>query len=128
MNKSSNKITGKLGEETACSFLEKLGWKILEKNYRYSRFAEIDIIAKDNDTIVFVEVKTRTTTNYGHPFEAVNRSKLLNIFKAGLAYLQTTKEPYRRYRIDIISVLGKCNQGSNENAPKIEHLKDISLN
>ena len=122
--KSSNKETGRLGEETACRFLENLGWKILEKNFHYSRFAEIDIIAKDKDTIVFVEVKTRTTTNYGHPFEAVNHSKLLNIFKAGLAYLKTTKEPYRRYRIDIISVLGKT---GSEN-PKIEHLKDISLN
>lgn len=128
MNKNSNKILGKLGEELACSFLEKQGWKILEKNFHYSRFAEIDIVAKDNDTIVFVEVKTRSTKDFGHPFEAVNRNKLLNIFKAGLAYLQKTKEPYRRYRIDIISVLGKCSPDSTKNAPKIEHLKDISLN
>lgn len=120
-DKRSNKITGKYGEEQACRFLENLGYKILEKNYRYSRLAEIDIIAKDHDTIVFAEVKTRTTLTCGHPFEAVNRNKLLNIFKAGLAYLKSSKEHYKRYRIDIISVLGTEN-------PKIEHLKDVSLN
>lgn len=119
-----NKIVGRLGEEIACRFLENLGWQILDKNYHYSRLAEIDIVAKDNDTIVFVEVKTRTTTNFGHPFEAINHTKLMNIFKAGLAYLKQTKEPYRRYRIDIISVLGRLEKES----PKIEHLKDISLN
>lgn len=120
-SKSSNKIIGKLGEEHAQKFLKKMGWKILETNYRYSRFAEIDIIAKDKDIIVFVEVKTRSTTNFGHPFEAISKSKLQNIFKAGLAYLQTTKETYKSYRIDVVSVIGKEN-------PKVEHLKNISMN
>ena len=119
--KSLNKITGKFGEEQAQKFLKKMGWKILETNFYHSRFAEIDIIAKDNDTIVFVEVKTRSTVNFGHPFESITKSKLQNIFKAGLAYLQTTNEPYKSYRIDVISVIGKEN-------PKIEHLKNISMN
>lgn len=119
--KSSNKIIGQFGEEHAQKFLKKMGWKILATNYHYSRFAEIDIIAKDKDVIVFVEVKTRSTTAFGHPFEAVSKSKLQNIFKAGLAYLQTTKESYKSYRIDIISVIGKEN-------PKVEHLKNISMN
>lgn len=119
--KSSNKIIGQFGEEHAQNFLKKMGWKILATNYHYSRFAEIDIIAKDKDVIVFVEVKTRSTTAFGHPFEAVSKSKLQNIFKAGLAYLQTTKESYKSYRIDIISVIGKEN-------PKVEHLKNISMN
>lgn len=120
-SKSSNKIIGRLGEEHAQKFLKKMGWKILETNYRYSRFAEIDIIAKDKDIIVFVEVKTRSTTNFGHPFEAISKSKLQNIFKAGLVYLQTTKETYKSYRIDVVSVIGKEN-------PKVEHLKNISMN
>lgn len=120
-SKSSNKIIGRLGEERAQKFLKKMGWKILETNYRYSRFAEIDIIAKDKDIIVFIEVKTRSTTNFGHPFEAISKSKLQNIFKAGLAYLQTTKETYKSYRIDVVSVIGKEN-------PKVEHLKNISIN
>lgn len=119
--KNYNKIVGEKGEEIACNYLKNLGWTILERNFRYSRISEIDIIAKDNDTIVFVEVKTRTSASFGHPFEAINKNKLLNIFKAGLSYLQKTKEHYKRYRIDIISVLGK-------HKPEIEHLKNISLN
>lgn len=124
INKKSNKQTGKYGEETAAKFLQKAGFKILERNYRYSRLCEIDIIAKDKDTIVFAEVKTRTSTAYGHPFEAISKSKLLNIFKAGLFYLQNTQEHYKNYRIDIISVIGNI----NDKNPKIEHLKNISLN
>ena len=119
--KSENKVIGKLGEDEACIYLERLGWKILERNYRYSRYSEIDIIAKDDHTLVFVEVKARSTTNYGHPFESINSKKKQNIFKAGLAYLKNTKEKYKKYRIDIISVLGREN-------PQIEHLKDVSLN
>ena len=89
-------------------------------------FAEIckrisDIVAKDKDTLVFVEVKTRSTTNFGHPFEAVDEKKLKNIFKAALSYLEKTNEHYKSYRIDIVSVLGTEN-------PKIEHLKNVSLN
>ena len=61
----ANKITGRLGEDIACNFLEKLGYKILAKNYRYSRFAEIDIVAKDKDTIVFTDRKS-TRLNSSH--------------------------------------------------------------
>lgn len=121
---TSNKTKGKLGEQAAAKYLEKQGYKILEKNYRYSRYAEIDIIAKDKDTIVFAEVKTRSNTAFGHPFEAVNSAKITNIFKAGLYYLKNTKENYKKYRIDVISIIGDL----QNNNPKIEHLKNISLN
>lgn len=123
--KSMNKAVGKFGEDAACRYLEQMGWQILARNYRYSRYAEIDIVAKDNGTIVFVEVKARSTTDFGHPFEAVNYKKLQNVFKAGLAYLKGSSESYKRYRIDIISVLGKSGAKTE---PKIEHLKDVSLN
>lgn len=124
INKKSNKQIGNYGEEAAAKFLQKSGFKILERNYRYSRLCEIDIIAKNKDTIVFVEVKTRTSTSFGHPFEAINKSKLSNVFKAGLFYLQNTQESYKNYRIDIISVIGNI----NDKNPKIEHLKNVSLN
>lgn len=116
-----NKILGKTGENLAAQFLENAGYTILEKNFRYSRFSEIDIIAKDKDTIVFAEVKTRTSTRCGHPFEAINHKKLINIYKAGLAYLQQTPLHYKRYRIDVISVI-------KTEPPVIEHLKDVNLN
>ena len=119
--KNINKQIGVNGEHIACEYLKKLGWKILEKNFRYSKYAEIDIIAKESNTIVFIEVKTRTTSNFGHPFEAINTKKINNIYKATLSYLQSTQERYEDYRIDIISILGNPN-------PKIEHIKNISLN
>lgn len=119
--KKTNKIIGNFGEQTACNFLKKQGYKILETNYHYSKFAEIDIIAKDKNTIVFVEVKTRSTTNFGHPFEAINQNKLQKILTAGLNYLQNTNEKYKDYRMDVISILGTQN-------PQIEHLKNVSLN
>ena len=119
--KKTNKSIGNFGEKTACDFLKKQGYKIIETNYHYSKLAEIDIIAKEKNTIIFVEVKTRSTTNFGHPFEAINYNKLQKILQAGLYYLQNTKEKYTDYRIDIISILGTKN-------PKIEHLKNVSLN
>ena len=124
INKKTNKKIGNYGEEIAAKFLKKSGYKILERNYRYSRLCEIAIVAKNKDTIVFVEVKTRTTTTFGHPFEAVGKTKLSNIFKAGLYYLQNTQESYKNYRIDVISVIGNV----DDKNPKIEHLKNVNLN
>lgn len=119
--KLHNKLLGKKGENLASDYLKKLGYQILETNFRYSKISEIDIIAKDKDTLVFVEVKTRSSTKCGHPTEAINQTKLNHIFKAGLAYMQQSKKKYTNYRIDAISIIG-------EKDPTIEHLKNISLN
>lgn len=124
MNKSFNKQIGKFGEEIAEKYLKKQRYKILEKNYHYSKYAEIDIIAKEKDTIVFVEVKTRSDLSFGHPFEAINKAKLQHIFQAGLFYLQNTNEKYKNYRIDVVAIIGK----PEEKSPKIEHLKNVCLN
>ena len=124
MNKTNNKIKGQIGEDLAEKHLKTQGYKILEKNYRYSRIAEIDIIAKDKDTIVFIEVKTRSNLNFGHPFEAISKTKLQHIYQTGLFYLQNTKEKYKNYRIDIIGITIK----SDEKTPKIEHIKNVNLN
>ena len=71
----TNISIGKNGEEIARKYLEKQGYKILETNKRFSRFSEIDIIALDKDTLVFVEVKTRKTDFCGHPAEAITQTK-----------------------------------------------------
>lgn len=113
----SNISTGKKGEEIAKSYLEKNGYKIIETNVRFSRFCEIDIIALDKKTLVFVEVKTRKTDVCGHPFEAITRSKYQHIKQGLFMYLQEHKE-YKSYRIDAISILLKPEV-------KIEHLKNI---
>ena len=83
----SNKIKGKYGEDIAVKYLIKNGYKIVERNYHFSRYGEIDIIALDKDTLCFIEVKTRTTEKFGTGFEAVNRTKLSKIYKCALSYL-----------------------------------------
>lgn len=113
------KITGQKGEDIAAEFLQKLGYTILDRNVHFSRNCEIDIIAKDKNTTVFVEVKTRKTLNYGHPFEAITKQKLSKIITGIYTYLQQNN--IKNYRIDAISVIGIKD-------PKIEHLKNIGIN
>jgi len=113
----NNKITGNFGEQIAKEYLKGLGYKILETNWRIGKLAEIDIIAKDGKTTVFIEVKTRKTQNYGHPFEAIGYHKLKNIYTATMAYMQKQKG---EFRVDIIGIV-------LSEPPKIEHLKNISL-
>ena len=115
----SNITLGKNGEEIAVKFLEKLGYKILETNKHFSKVCEIDIIAQDKNTLVFVEVKTRKTDICGKPFEAITKSKYQHI-KQGLLMYRQENPQYKKYRIDAISVLIKPEV-------KIEHLKNISL-
>ena len=108
---------GNNGEEIAQKYLIKQGYKILETNRRFSRFCEIDIIAIDKNTLVFVEVKTRKTTICGHPLEAITKTKYTNIKQGLFIYLQEHPE-YKKFRIDAISIILK---------PEIDirHLKNI---
>src|SRR5216117_3655283 len=66
---------GARGEKLACRYLKRSGYKILLRNFRGRSGGEIDIVCRDNDTLVFVEVKTRAREDFGRPFEAVNREK-----------------------------------------------------
>ena len=87
-------------------------------NWHYSKNAEIDIIAEDNGCLVFVEVKTRTSLNYGHPFESITQNKISKINSAILAYLSIIDKKYKTYRFDGIAIVGLKN-------PTIEHIKDL---
>ena len=113
-------ITGKSGEKIAQEYIINLGYNILDTNWHYSKNSEVDIIAKDNNTIVFIEVKTRSTLDFGHPLEAIDYKKVKKIYIAALAYLKQTKEKYKNYRIDAISVIGLEN-------PQVDHIKNIGL-
>ena len=113
----SNITVGKNGEEIARTYLEKKGFKILETNKRFSRYSEIDIIALDKSTLVFVEVKTRKTDVCGHPLEAITKTKYQHI-KQGLYMYIKDNPQYKKYRIDAVSILFKPEI-------KIEHLKNI---
>ncbi|PIY20085.1 YraN family protein [Candidatus Desantisbacteria bacterium CG_4_9_14_3_um_filter_40_11] len=97
---------GQYGEEKAAKYLLKQGVKILEKNYRCG-YGEIDIIAKDKDTLVFVEVKTRKTSTYLSPFLAVNKHKQLQISKVAVHYLLEKKIQEMPCRFDVMIVVDK---------------------
>ncbi len=113
-----NAEKGKKGELIAQKYIIDCGMKIVDTNWHYSKNAEIDIIAEDYNTLVFIEVKTRTSLNYGHPFEAINKLKIQKITKAIFAYLSQCPKKYNGFRIDGIAIIGLNN-------PKIEHLKNI---
>ncbi len=100
----SNIELGKLGEELAVDFLRKKRCKIIKQNYS-CLFGEIDIIAKFKRSLFFIEVKTRHSSKFGFPQEAVDKKKQKQISKVALHYLtshQLTKIPAR---FDVISIL-----------------------
>ena len=94
---------GKRGEEEAIRFLKSQGYKILERNLR-SKIGEIDIIAKTKKEIVFIEVKTRSSEEFGFPSEAVDRRKISKLEKLALLYLQK-KRIKLPFRFEILCVL-----------------------
>lgn len=100
---NKNLIFGKNGEKRAASFLKGKGYKILAQNYR-SPFGEIDIIAKDNDTFCFVEVKSRSSKGFGLPQEAITKSKQKHMSKAALNYLKENKLLDEKARFDVVTL------------------------
>ena len=94
---------GQSGEDIAAKFLSKNGYSILTRNYR-CRHGEIDIIAKLRDTLVFIEVKTRTSTAYGSPAAAVTLKKQRQISKTALYYLTEHNLFDSPARFDVVSI------------------------
>lgn len=113
------KDIGKKGEKYAVRFLRKKGYQIKERNYRFGK-CEIDIIAQDGNTIVFVEVKSRTSDEYGTPQEAVDKRKQQQITKVAFNYIQSLSNTQLNGRFDVIAVL--FNRKSR--SPQIEHLEN----
>ncbi|MGV3503827.1 MAG: YraN family protein [Adhaeribacter sp.] len=94
--------TGKKGEETAASYLLAQGYTILARNYRY-RKAEIDLIARKDNLLVFVEVKTRSRQDYGYPEEAVSARKIQLFLRTAEEYIYRTRWS-SDLRFDIIAI------------------------
>ena len=94
---------GKFGEDLAVRYLKKIGYQVICRNYR-TRFGEIDIIAKDADTVVFVEVKSRRTASYGHPKHSVTYAKQEKISKTALYYLKINDQTSCRARFDVVTI------------------------
>ena len=107
---------GKEGEELAARFLTKQGYVILEKNYRYQK-AEIDIIAQKDGVICAVEVKTRSTPEFGNPQDFVKPKQIKLLVKAINQYLEDTKFNLD-VRFDIVAII------KNKQGTRLEHLKD----
>ena len=104
---------GERGENLAVWYLKQNGYKIIEQNYR-SRMGEIDIIAKDGKTIVFVEVKSRRSIRYGSPKWAITPKKQRKISMVALYYLKTTQQTDTKARFDVVAIT------SNQDEPQIE--------
>ena len=92
-------------EKLAAEYLEAMGLKVICRNYR-TRYEEIDIIAKDEETYVFVEVKYRKSDRYGNPLEAVNANKIKRISMGAVSYLNNHKLPLDNtsVRFDVIGI------------------------
>lgn len=112
---------GNEGENLACEYLKKLGYKILERNYRI-RGGEIDIVAYDKEYLVFIEVKTRSSHDFGLPVEAMTAWKIKYLLKTAEFYLQKINWGDKPYRLDFISI---DFADSKENS-KIELIKNIT--
>lgn len=111
------RLLGIKGEDLAVGFLKKKGYKILSRNYK-TPLGEIDIIAEDGETLVFVEVKTRTDDSFGLPFEAVDHRKKEKLRKVALYYLKNIRKKDAPSRFDVLSI--QAGSGKNE----IEHITD----
>ncbi len=109
MSIRNSRETGKMGEEFASLYLSKNGINIIDRNY-FSKFGEIDLIGIENKTIIFIEVRLRSTKDFGLPFESITKSKLHKLEKTILGYL--SEKEYGDYdcRFDIISLIYNENE------------------
>ena len=111
------KELGKKGEDLALRFLKKRGYRIIEQNY-VCKMGEMDLIAKEKDTLVFIEVKTRTSTAFGLPQLAVNSSKQRQLSKVALYFLKEKKLEDVKARFDVVAII------LGQNGEEIELIKD----
>jgi putative endonuclease len=110
---------GRRGEDLAARFLEDAGYSIVERNWR-CRQGEIDIVARIADTLVFVEVKTRSGLAFGHPFEAITATKLTRLRGLAAAWCAEHNPQATRIRLDAIAVIAP-----RKGTPVIEHLLGV---
>ncbi len=124
-NKSSQPQThraGVWGEQLAANFLKKRGYQILGKNVRFGSRCELDLVARSPapEALVFVEVKTRSTEDFGRPMSAVDRGKRRALGRAALRYLHRIKAKPSHIRFDVVEVIGS----PDGEAPVIRHIEN----
>ncbi len=117
----NNLQLGSYGEDIAANYLASLGLKVIERNFR-KRYGEIDIIAKESDTLVFVEVKTRKTSAFGSPAEAITPGKLRALIKSAHYYKLLHPQLPAAMRIDLLSLV----LTENNKVKSLELIKNIT--
>jgi len=117
--KKFNVEKGRLGEDIARKHLEKKGYKIVEQNYR-TRYAEIDLVAKKKDVLVFVEVRTKIGELYGSPEDTLNKRKLARVRRNAIAYAAINRWD-RACRIDAICIV----LTPDHKVERLEHYENI---
>lgn len=111
---------GARGERIAAAFLTAAGHRIVDRNWRCDR-GELDLVTVDRGQIVAVEVKTRTSLDFGHPFEAIDRRKLERVYRLAWAWCAAHGRSGARLRIDAVSIV----IGRTGEQPMIEHLEGV---
>lgn len=111
---------GKTGENLAKEFLVNKGFKILKENWRF-KHKEIDLVCKDGDDLIFVEVKTRSDDFFQQPYEAVEYNKINFMVEAAEAFIEKY-EDFAEIRYDIVSIVLK--KGAK---PSVEHIVDAFI-
>ncbi|AKJ63394.1 YraN family protein [Kiritimatiella glycovorans] len=111
--------TGRWGERRAAKWLRRRGYRICGRRVRAGRRGELDIVARDGETLVFVEVKTRRSRGPARPAASVNRRKRRTLRRAALSYLKRMRPPPRYFRFDVIEVIGP--RGTRR--PEIRHIR-----
>lgn len=117
----NNLPLGRYGEDLAIKYLKSKSYRIIERNFR-SRVGELDIIVQDKEVLVFVEVKTRFSQDYGRPEEAITPWKLKSIIRTAQFYKMLHPELPDSLRIDAVSV----ELSPTGRVERLEHLKNIS--
>ena len=115
----SRKETGAKGEKLAARFLKRKGYKIVQRNYK-CKLGEIDIIAKQDKTLVFVEVKTRQTAEFGPPQYVITAAKKRQISRVALSYIKYGNLMEQSCRFDVIAVTFP----RESRRPRIEHIEN----
>ena len=110
---------GVWGEEQAERVLKKSGFRILGRRVRVGRRDEIDLVARDGEALVFVEVKTRARESYGRPISAVDRDKRRALSRAAVRYLKALKYPRVCFRFDVVEVVGSV----GDSDPTVRHIR-----
>jgi putative endonuclease len=118
------KLLGKAGEDRAAKFLADQGYRILERNYR-TPHGEIDLIALHQGTIVFIEVKTRTSDAFGAPELAVTPQKRLRMVKSALGYIKHRKLHQAPCRFDVVAISAAAETGLSliQNAFEMDRMR-----